>query len=155
MDERASREATAVGRFSCAVKLPAFEGPLDLLLHLIQKHELDIFDIPVSFVTERYLEYLRVMQHLNLDVAAEYLLMAATLAHIKSRAVARHPTPTSWPTSWARIRARKLRAPARRVRAVQRSGRRAGTCCPHRAATCSRGASDRSRAAPSARACWW
>jgi segregation and condensation protein A len=67
------------------VLLGAFEGPLDLLLHLIQKHELDIFDIPISFVTEKYLEYLRLMESLNLDIAAEYLLMAATLAHIKSR----------------------------------------------------------------------
>jgi segregation and condensation protein A len=67
------------------VSLPQFEGPLDLLLHLIQKHELDIFDIPISFVTERYLEYLSIMQALDLDIAAEYLLMAATLAHIKSR----------------------------------------------------------------------
>src|SRR5262249_6160124 len=62
-----------------------FEGPLDLLLHLIHKHELNIFDIPIAFVTERYLAYLQVMHSLNLDVAAEYLLMAATLAHIKSR----------------------------------------------------------------------
>ncbi len=67
------------------VSLPEFEGPLDLLLHLIQKHELDIFDIPIAFVTARYLEYLDVMQSLDLDIAAEYLLMAATLAHIKSR----------------------------------------------------------------------
>lgn len=67
------------------VSLPQFEGPLDLLLHLIQKHELDIFDIPIAFVTSRYLEYLDVMRSLDLDIAAEYLLMAATLAHIKSR----------------------------------------------------------------------
>ncbi len=67
------------------VSLPEFEGPLDLLLHLIQKHELDIFDIPIAFVTERYLEYLALMQQLDLDIAAEYLVMAATLAHIKSR----------------------------------------------------------------------
>ncbi len=70
---------------ACNVSVAAFEGPLDLLLHLIQKHELDIFAIPIAFVTEKYLEYLRVMELLNLDVAAEYLLMAATLAHIKSR----------------------------------------------------------------------
>lgn len=69
----------------CTITLPEFEGPLDLLLHLIQKHELDIFDIPVAFVTERYLEYLALMQALDLDLAAEYLLMAATLAHIKSK----------------------------------------------------------------------
>ncbi|MBL8601833.1 MAG: segregation/condensation protein A [Myxococcales bacterium] len=67
------------------LELPEFEGPLDLLLHLIQKHELDIFDIPVAFVTERYLEYIAMMQALDLDIAAEYLLMAATLAHIKSK----------------------------------------------------------------------
>lgn len=69
------------------VSLPAFEGPLDLLLHLIQKHELDIFDIPVSFVTEKYLEYINLMQELSIDVASEYLVMAATLAHIKSKSL--------------------------------------------------------------------
>jgi segregation and condensation protein A len=67
------------------IQLPAFEGPLDLLLHLCKKHELDILDLPVSFVTEKYLEYLKLMEQLDLDVAAEYLLMAATLAHIKSK----------------------------------------------------------------------
>ena len=68
-----------------------FEGPLDLLLFLIKKHELDIIDLPVAFVTERYLSYLDMMQRLDLDVAAEYLVMAATLAHIKSRMLV--PTP--------------------------------------------------------------
>jgi segregation and condensation protein A len=70
-----------------AVSLPdgGFEGPLDLLLHLCQKHELDILQIPVAFVTEKYLEYLAVMQLLHLDVASEYLVMAATLVHIKSK----------------------------------------------------------------------
>ena len=68
-----------------AVELPVFEGPLDLLLSLIQDHKLDIFDIPISFVTDRYLEYMNAAQALNIDLAAEYLLMAATLAHIKSR----------------------------------------------------------------------
>lgn len=67
------------------IELPAFQGPLDLLLHLIQKHELEILDLPIAFVTEKYLAYLGMMEHLNLDIAAEYLLMAATLAHIKSR----------------------------------------------------------------------
>jgi segregation and condensation protein A len=67
------------------VALPSFEGPLDLLLHLIQKHELDILDIPVGFVTEKYLEYLEVMRDMHIDVASEYLVMAATLAHIKSK----------------------------------------------------------------------
>lgn len=68
-----------------SVQLPHFEGPLDLLLHLCQKHELNVLDIPVAFVTEKYLEYLAVMQLMQLDLASEYLVMAATLAHIKSR----------------------------------------------------------------------
>jgi len=67
------------------IDLPAFQGPLDLLLHLIQKHELEILDLPIAFVTDKYLAYLGVLEHLNLDIAAEYLLMAATLAHIKSK----------------------------------------------------------------------
>ncbi|MBK9266301.1 MAG: segregation/condensation protein A [Polyangiaceae bacterium] len=67
------------------VQLPSFEGPLDLLLHLIQQHELDILDIPVSFITQKYLEYLALMQSLTIDVASEYLVMAATLTHIKSK----------------------------------------------------------------------
>jgi segregation and condensation protein A len=66
-------------------RLEGFEGPLDLLLHLIQKNELDIFNIPIALVTEQYLEYLRLMKVLNLDIAGEYLLMASTLLHIKSR----------------------------------------------------------------------
>ena len=75
------------------IELPQFEGPLDLLLHLIQKHELDIFDIPIAFVTERYVEMIELMRLLDLDVAAEYLLMAATLAHIKSRMLLPTPPP--------------------------------------------------------------
>ena len=66
-------------------RLEGFEGPLDLLLHLIQKNELDIFNIPIALITEQYLEYLQWMKVLNLDVAGEYLLMASTLLHIKSR----------------------------------------------------------------------
>ena len=68
-----------------AVALPQFEGPLDLLLSLIQEHKLDILDIPISFVTARYVEYMDAAQALNIDLAGEYLLMAATLAHLKSR----------------------------------------------------------------------
>ena len=67
------------------VKLANFEGPLDLLLHLIKKHEVDIYDIPIVLITKQYLEYLDLMQELNLDVAGEFLVMAATLIHIKSR----------------------------------------------------------------------
>ncbi len=76
-----------------SVSLPTFEGPLDLLLHLCQKHELDILDIPIAFVTEKYLEYLGVMQLIDLDVASEYLVMAATLAHIKSKMLLPAPPP--------------------------------------------------------------
>lgn len=67
------------------VKLQAFEGPLDLLLHLIKKNEIDIYDIPVAEITRQYLDYIEIMKTLNLDVAGEFLLMAATLLHIKSR----------------------------------------------------------------------
>lgn len=67
------------------VTLDVFEGPLDLLLHLVKKHELAILDIPISFVTEKYLEYLDAMTRMDIDVAGEYLVMAATLCHIKSR----------------------------------------------------------------------
>ncbi len=70
-----------------------FEGPLDLLLHLCQKHELNILDIPISFVTGKYLEYLAVMQLMDLDIAGEYLVMAATLAHIKSKMLLPAPPP--------------------------------------------------------------
>ena len=65
--------------------LPQFEGPLDLLLSLIQEHKLDILTVPISFITERYLEYMEAARALNLDLAGEYLVMAATLLHIKSR----------------------------------------------------------------------
>jgi segregation and condensation protein A len=67
------------------VELPDFEGPLDLLLHLVKKHELDILNIPIAFITDQYLRMLDIMRSLDLDVAGEYLLMAATLAHLKSR----------------------------------------------------------------------
>jgi segregation and condensation protein A len=73
------------GAATYAVKLPIFEGPLDLLLHLIRQNEVEITEIPVARVCEQYLEYLELMRDLNLDVAAEYLVMAATLALIKSR----------------------------------------------------------------------
>jgi len=73
------------GRDNYTFRLEGFEGPLDLLLHLIQKNELDIFNIPIALITEQYLEYLRLMKVLNLDIAGEYLLMASTLLHIKSR----------------------------------------------------------------------
>lgn len=68
-----------------SVKLDAFEGPLDLLLHLINRYEIDIYDIPMAELTEQYLLYIYAMQELKLDVASEYLVMAATLLEIKSK----------------------------------------------------------------------
>jgi len=73
------------------VKIEIFEGPLDLLLHLVRKHQVDIYDIPIAMITEQYLEYLRFMKSLNIDLASEYLLMAATLVHIKSRMLLASP----------------------------------------------------------------
>jgi len=67
------------------VKLDAFEGPLDLLLYMIRRDEIDIWNIPIARITEEYLGYVRVMQDLNLNVAGEFLVVAATLIHIKSR----------------------------------------------------------------------
>ncbi len=67
------------------VKLDIFEGPLALLLYLIKKNRVDIYDIPISTITEQYLEYIEVMRSMNLDVAGEFLLMASTLLHIKSK----------------------------------------------------------------------
>jgi segregation and condensation protein A len=67
------------------VKLDAFEGPLDLLLYLIRKNEVNIYDIPIKLITEQYLGYIEMMQELDLDVAGEFLVMASTLIHIKSR----------------------------------------------------------------------
>lgn len=67
------------------VKIDAFEGPLDLLLHLIHRLEIDIYDIPVAEITEQYFLYIHTMQELQLDVASEYLVMAATLLAIKSK----------------------------------------------------------------------
>ncbi|KIY21609.1 MULTISPECIES: segregation/condensation protein A [Mesobacillus] len=67
------------------VKIEAFEGPLDLLLHLIQTLEIDIYDIPVAEIIEQYMRYIHAMKELQLDVASEYLVMAATLLAIKSK----------------------------------------------------------------------
>ena len=67
------------------VKLDIFEGPLDLLLYLIKKNEVDIYDIPIAIITEQYLEYMDLIKVLNLDVVGEFLVMAATLIKIKSK----------------------------------------------------------------------
>ena len=73
------------------LELDSFRGPLDLLLYLVRKHELDILDLPIAFITDKYLEYLDLLQGLNLDIASEYLVMAATLAHIKSKMLLPRP----------------------------------------------------------------
>jgi len=75
------------------VKLDTFEGPLDLLIHLIKKNEVNVYDIPIALITEQYLSYIALMQELNLDVAGEFLVMAATLIHIKSRTLLPRPDP--------------------------------------------------------------
>jgi segregation and condensation protein A len=76
------------------VRLQNFEGPLDLLLHLIKTNEVDIYDIPIALITQQYLDYLDLMQELNLDVVGEFLVMAATLIHIKSRMLLPRPDPS-------------------------------------------------------------
>src|ERR1700719_1978001 len=75
------------------VRLGMFEGPLDLLLHLIKKNEVNIYDIPISLITRQYLDYLELMTELNLDIAGEFLVMAATLIHVKSRMLLPRPDP--------------------------------------------------------------
>lgn len=76
---------TSAEQSGITIRLEAFEGPLDLLLHLIKKEEVDIWNIPIARITEQYLEYLQIMKELNINVAGEWLMMAATLIYIKSR----------------------------------------------------------------------
>lgn len=75
------------------VRVSDFEGPLDLLLHLIKKQEVNIYDIPIFLITQQYLHYLELMRELDLEVAGEFLVMAATLIHIKSRMLLPRPAP--------------------------------------------------------------
>jgi segregation and condensation protein A len=78
-------QETAEGGAGITIRLEAFEGPLDLLLHLIKKEEIDIWNIPIARITEQYLEYLSIMKDLNINLAGEWISMAATLIYIKSR----------------------------------------------------------------------
>jgi len=80
-----SPEGSSAARAAIHVQFPAFDGPLDLLLHLIQQNEIEITDIPISKITRQYLEMLDLMRELDLEVAGEFLVMAATLMRIKSR----------------------------------------------------------------------
>src|SRR5688572_13387875 len=73
------------------IKVEAFEGPLDLLVHLIKKNQMNVYDIQISVITKQYLDHLNLMQELNLDVASEFLVMAATLIHIKSKMLLPRP----------------------------------------------------------------
>ncbi len=70
---------------ACTLKLDNFEGPFDLLFHLFEKNQVDIYDIPINAITDQYLDYLYAMQQLDLEVASEFLVMASTLLHIKSK----------------------------------------------------------------------
>jgi segregation and condensation protein A len=78
---------------SYEVKLERFAGPLDLLLHLIQRDEIDIYDIPIAHITRQYLDYIELMRMLDLDVAGEFLVMAATLMRIKAKMLLPTPPP--------------------------------------------------------------
>lgn len=85
MHSRTYIERGSIQMMQYSVKLHAFEGPLDLLLHLIQKNDLDLYDIPVKEITEQYMAYIHAMKILHLDIASEYLVMASTLLHMKSK----------------------------------------------------------------------
>jgi segregation and condensation protein A len=87
MDETENQESAGASTEEpgLTIRLEGFEGPLDLLLHLIKREELDIWNIPIAHITEQYLSYLQLMQDLNINVAGEWLVMAATLIYIKSR----------------------------------------------------------------------
>jgi segregation and condensation protein A len=94
--ESASADPTApeaAGQPTYRIALPEFEGPLDLLLHLCQTHELDILNISIAFIAEKYIEYLELMQNMSVEVAADYLVMAAHLAYLKSRELVPSPEP--------------------------------------------------------------
>jgi segregation and condensation protein A len=80
-----SFESVIAPRDAFKLTLPNFEGPLDLLLHLIREHKLDILDIPIALITERYIAHITRMKEINLDIAGEFLVMASTLLHLKSR----------------------------------------------------------------------
>src|SRR5437870_9529743 len=77
------------------ISLPLYEGPLDLLLDLIRRQKLDIYDIPIAKITEQYLEYLHLMEQLDVDVASEFLVIAAQLIYIKSRMLLPQDTDAS------------------------------------------------------------
>jgi len=87
------------------VKLPVFEGPLDLLLHLIEKNKIDIYDIPIVEITDQYLDYVRQMDYEDLNVVSEFMVMAATLIDIKCRMLLPHISicPISCGIRWRKL----------------------------------------------------
>jgi segregation and condensation protein A len=84
-DARTAKRATHAATPPPPVKLEVYEGPLDLLLDLIRKQQINIYDIPIARITQQYLDYLRLLEEMNIDVAGEFIFMAATLIYIKSR----------------------------------------------------------------------
>jgi len=95
-DPALPRRVTQTGEAPPPVKLEAYEGPLDLLLDLIRKQKINIYDIPIAKITQQYLAYLHLLKELNIDVAGEFIFLAATLIHIKSRLLL-PPDPTAPP----------------------------------------------------------
>ena len=83
IDQQSSEQLS--GSTGYTVRLESFEGPLDLLLHLIKQEQVDIYDIPIARITEQYLDYMRLLEELNINIAGEFVVMAATLIYIKSR----------------------------------------------------------------------
>jgi len=94
---------------SYQIKLEIFEGPMDLLLHLIKKHELDIYSIPVALITQQYLEYLDLMKSLDMEIAGDFLVMASTLTHIKSKMLLPPPETSDGEDEGADPRAELIR----------------------------------------------
>ena len=88
------------------VNLDIFAGPLDLLLYLVRKEELDIYDIPIARITEQYLKYIEILRELDVDLAGDFLVMAATLMEIKSAMLLPRTDPEEKPP-----RGRKIRGP--------------------------------------------
>jgi segregation and condensation protein A len=99
-EEAHAKRVSRVAGTPPGVKLDAYEGPLDLLLDLIRKQEINIYDIPIAKITQQYLDYLRLLEEMNIDVAGEFILMAATLIHIKSRMLL-PPDPLATPEEQA------------------------------------------------------
>ena len=130
---------------SYQIKLEIFEGPMDLLLHLIKKHELDIYSIPIALITQQYLEYIELMKSLDMEIAGDFLVMASTLTHIKSRMLLPPPeNPETTRTASTRGRSssggcwntRASRRPRARSAARKRPGPRSIPARPRPRPTC-------------------